>query len=770
MKSFKALNYEGSQSKIDENLQDGQYYNLKDKRGWYVSHIETDLEKGSLNEFIEKEGKWFNYIKGKEGAVTDNGIVISDFNNSDTSFQGIGRIAGDPSASSLPPPTTPTEDIVLGCTDSQSESYDENATTDDGSCNYPGCTDPSAFNYNENANENDGSCVSVVNGCTDSSMFNYDGAANTDDGSCVAIITGCIDPTADNYNGTANTDDGGCTYPPVYGCTDANACNYDIGANTDDNSCGYCGDNTADNYSANAAGICTDNCEYCLFWDDSLESYTTGNGSTIVNDSATSLDIAWSNSTGTAPIVSFDVRYSVSGLDTWTTISVPNNASIWYQTYTIQGLTQSTTYDIQVRKVCNNTASEFSPILNLTTQFAEILGCIDPNACNPTAGANTDDGSCDYTACAGCMDATAFNYDETATIDDGGCVAMLNGCTDGTAFNYDANANTDDGSCIAVVNGCTDASSCDYDSTANTDDGSCIGACSSYIDYINVTGSFVNDPTLGVYNTQVTVGWNTLTNPDASTNHRMRYKKALGSWTTISGLSAGSGSTVINDIFEENENYYFQVKAVCVGSGCNQTWSDSDWTNIGAFYGCTDAGADNYVDGASVDDGSCIYTTTGCMYGLAINYDPTANANQLSLCTWPAQVLGCVYVNADNYDSSATHDDGSCVFTTTVTLGCMDPAYAEYSPNNTQDYNLSDCLTVINPGCTDDTQFNYDFNAVNDNGSCDPFTYGCTNSSASNYNVTVNTSDGSCIWLGCTDAAATNYNPTATVDDGTCTY
>jgi len=64
VKSFNALNYEGSQSKINVNTQDDQYFNLEAKKGWYVESIKTDKEKGSLNEFIEKEGKWFNYIKG----------------------------------------------------------------------------------------------------------------------------------------------------------------------------------------------------------------------------------------------------------------------------------------------------------------------------------------------------------------------------------------------------------------------------------------------------------------------------------------------------------------------------------------------------------------------------------------------------------------------------------------------------------------------------------------------------------------------------------
>ena len=53
VKSFNTLNYEGSQSKIDENLEDRDYYNLGNKPGWYVGSIITDQQEGSLNEFID---------------------------------------------------------------------------------------------------------------------------------------------------------------------------------------------------------------------------------------------------------------------------------------------------------------------------------------------------------------------------------------------------------------------------------------------------------------------------------------------------------------------------------------------------------------------------------------------------------------------------------------------------------------------------------------------------------------------------------------------
>ena len=60
--------------------------NTTSKDGWYVSSMTTDKEKGSLLEFIEKEGKWFNYIKGLESAIDEN----TDFGSFD--IQGIGAL------------------------------------------------------------------------------------------------------------------------------------------------------------------------------------------------------------------------------------------------------------------------------------------------------------------------------------------------------------------------------------------------------------------------------------------------------------------------------------------------------------------------------------------------------------------------------------------------------------------------------------------------------------------------------------------------------
>jgi len=111
VKRFKTLNYEGSQAKIVppgfdedgvqipgnvgaitnnqyqiEGVNVGQiYYDNYAKDGWYVHHLETDIQEGTIKEFIDKENKWFDYIRGKEGDLTGDELDTGDF-----SLQGIG--------------------------------------------------------------------------------------------------------------------------------------------------------------------------------------------------------------------------------------------------------------------------------------------------------------------------------------------------------------------------------------------------------------------------------------------------------------------------------------------------------------------------------------------------------------------------------------------------------------------------------------------------------------------------------------------------------
>jgi hypothetical protein len=110
VKGFKTLNYTGSrQREYIYSNGDGHNYSIAEiqannitptsfstKKGWYTNYIATDLQEGQVKEFIKKEGKYFNYIKGLNtffNTNCDNNVSTQEF-----AVQGIGRassITGD---------------------------------------------------------------------------------------------------------------------------------------------------------------------------------------------------------------------------------------------------------------------------------------------------------------------------------------------------------------------------------------------------------------------------------------------------------------------------------------------------------------------------------------------------------------------------------------------------------------------------------------------------------------------------------------------------
>ena len=76
--------------KVQEVMYLNQYLNnLVLKDGWYADNIKTDEQEGRIHEFVEKEGKWFNYIKGVDSIIDDQ-TDLSSLN-----IQGIGRLTQD---------------------------------------------------------------------------------------------------------------------------------------------------------------------------------------------------------------------------------------------------------------------------------------------------------------------------------------------------------------------------------------------------------------------------------------------------------------------------------------------------------------------------------------------------------------------------------------------------------------------------------------------------------------------------------------------------
>ena len=102
--------------------------------------------------------------------------------------------------------------------------------------------------------------------------------------------------------------------------------------------------------------------------------------------------------------------------------------------------------------------------------------------------------------------------------------------------------------------------------------------------------------------------------------------------------------------------------------------------------------------------------------------------------------------------------------------GCMDTS--AYNYNDTA--NTSDSSCYYSPGCTDPQFLEYytqGYLADYNNGSClTEAIWGCTDSTAFNYDTLANLDNGGCIpvILGCMQPLAFNYNANANVDDGSC--
>ena len=97
VKDFNTATYEGSQARIIANTADGSLTTNYDRDGWWIESINTDMERSSAINFLNKENKWFKYLTG--GAMSAlNEINIQDYNDDLTSDQaqsliGIGSPA-----------------------------------------------------------------------------------------------------------------------------------------------------------------------------------------------------------------------------------------------------------------------------------------------------------------------------------------------------------------------------------------------------------------------------------------------------------------------------------------------------------------------------------------------------------------------------------------------------------------------------------------------------------------------------------------------------
>ncbi|MDG1146291.1 MAG: hypothetical protein P8N54_07325, partial [Flavobacteriales bacterium] len=562
---------------------------------------------------------------------------------------------------------------------------------------------------------------------------------NTDDGSCLPVIFGCMNDDYFDYDSTANVMEFKmCGDLIVPGCTSVAYFGYNPNANVDDGSCvefSYgCTDVLACNYD-DLANQDDNSCEYAF------EFYNCDQ--TCIND--TDLDA-----------------------------------------------------------VCDE---------------LEIVGCQQPNAdnYNPLA---TDPGSCIF---LGCMDEEATNYDATANTTDNSC--YFEGCMNPNALNYDLDATLNNESlCVFSVSnlpcvipepysGLITGSNMNILVTSNFTSGLVINNPSAYIVAVTPNNNVVGSTTLQTGAVSSVTIWGDDVQTDA-------IDGAL-SWEAISiylvdgtNLSQLLLSDGIN--YTENQTLVLNTPPDAVSLCVNGVQTQL------TIYGCTDPDASNYITpignelvDVNTEDGTCVYSNQNtCLFPAEYTGGITGN-NMSILFTQDfmnslPNVQGSSYIVAVNnqntvFGSLAISQRAMCSLAiwgddagTTATDGAVEgEPLSLYLVNGTNLYDLipyqtleyaSNAMSIFNQdatinslcsngvvvfmeGCTDATATNFNALATEDNGSC--IYQGCTYEVFYEFNENASIDDESCeniIIDGCTDSLFVEYNPVATEDDGSCVY
>ena len=668
-----------------------------------------------------------------------------------------------------------------------------------------GCTNSAADNYNSNATEDDGSCTYPVSGCTDPAADNYIALATTDDGSCTYTILGCTYTWADNYSAEATEDDGSCT---LLACTYTWADNYNVNATTDDGSCTLlaCAFSWADNYNVNATaddGSCT-LLACTLAWADNYNSNATDDDGSCVRLGCTSISASNYDGLATQDDGSCIFLGCTDVLAcNYDDLANQDDNSCEYA-FEFYNCDQTCINDTDLDAVCDE---------------LEVVGCQQPNADNYNPSA-TDPGSCVF---LGCMDEEATNYDATANTTDNSC--YFEGCMNPNALNYDLDATLNNESlCIFSVSnlpcvlpepysGLITGSNMNILVTSNFTSGLVINNPSAYIVAVTPNNNVVGSTTLQTGAVSSVTIWGDDVQTDA-------IDGAL-SWEAISiylidgtNLSQLILSDGIN--YTENQTLVLNTPPDAVSLCVNGVQTQL------TIYGCTDPDASNYITpignelvDVNTEDGTCVYSNQNtCLF--PSEYAGGITGNNMSILFTQdfmnslPNVQGSSYIVAVNnqntvFGSLAISQRAMCSLAiwgddagTTVTDGAVEgEPLSLYLVNGTNLYDLipyqtleyaSNAMSIFNQdatinslcsngvvvfmeGCTDATATNFNALATEDNGSC--IYQGCTYEVFYEFNENASIDDESCeniIINGCTNELFVEYNPIATEDDGSCVY
>ena len=521
------------------------------------------------------------------------GYVVSDQNGT---VLAEGGAYGSSESTSFCLPAVP------GCTDELACNYTEGSNVDDGSCDYSciGCMDQAAANYDPTATqENEGSCVYCESGTyvmivemTDAGEDGWNGSSyylDAYDGSVaisgdydnadtyidgVGIDFHCIPlgcylfshggGSADFENSVTITDQFGTTYAD--GLSPAFSLDIDFGLLGD---CGFEG--------------CTD--PFCFNYNISA---TVDDGSCICPPPNNAIEDA--EAIGCDMEVSGSLEFAsdeegVTGAYAGTTVTT---AGVWYE-FNADG-----NYQV-FANTCNTptSTSGFADPVSDTKMHVFVYN--DEGELEPIVG---NDDNCGLMSGVAFLAETGNNYYIY--------VSRFSSFTSGNEFLLEV-----------TCEDCDEFPSNDYcaDATPQLDGVTFTGSvCCSNPATIPAFGGTVYGVWFTFNSTDPVTGLDfdtflfDLTNVDSGNLSLTIYLdggdcESLGSYVgcLFTGTCAGSIESFI--ALEPNTDYYFFV-----GTTDPAECGDFEFTTTGIFLGCTDPAADNYLDIANQDDGSCMYS------------------------------------------------------------------------------------------------------------------------------------------------------------------
>ena len=277
-------------------------------------------------------------------------------------------------------------DEIAGCTDATACNFNAAATDDNGSCVFAstvatdcetcsGATDGTGTVVVSDA-DGDGVCdADETGGCTDMTACNFDAAATeTDNTLCVFASTVATDCETCSGGAVVVSDadgDGVCDADEVAGCTDATACNFNAAATDDNGSCVF------------ASTVATD-CEAC-------SGATDGTGTVVVSDADGDGVCDADEAEGCTDMTA--CNFNAAATETDNTLCVYATAVCDTCSGETDGSGTVVIGDVDGNGICD---------------VDEIVGCMDPTACNFDPTANVS-GTCDFFPCTAACGNTQMN-------------------------------------------------------------------------------------------------------------------------------------------------------------------------------------------------------------------------------------------------------------------------------------------------------------------------------------------------------------------------